>query len=145
MRLTFVRSNEQSKLKRLKMELEYKYKVLGVNDDKDFCTCCGKPNLARVVWLENMESGEVSHSGTKCASKLAAPEAIKRAEKKANQALVQRQDELEALAFEAYDKVKDRKNREILMGQFLHSQGITFRKGTNAAAWIKTYMDEISK
>lgn len=46
------------------------YKILGVNDDKDFCSCCGKQGLKKVVWLEHLESSEVNHFGTSCAAKL---------------------------------------------------------------------------
>ena len=45
----------------------HRFRVLGVNDDKDFCECCGKSGLKRVVWIEDTESGEVSHFGTTCA------------------------------------------------------------------------------
>lgn len=45
------------------------FKVLGVNDDRNFCECCGKQNLARVVWIENEETGEIKHFGTTCAAK----------------------------------------------------------------------------
>jgi len=46
-----------------------KFKCLGVNDDKDFCMCCGKVNLKAVVWIENTETGEIKHFGTTCATK----------------------------------------------------------------------------
>lgn len=43
-------------------------KVLGINDEKDFCQCCGKKGLKRVVWCE-LEDGDIVHYGTTCASK----------------------------------------------------------------------------
>lgn len=43
------------------------FKVLGVNDDKDFCECCGKSRLSRVVWIENLETGKIQHFGVVCA------------------------------------------------------------------------------
>lgn len=55
------------------MNTERKYKFLGCNDDKDFCSCCGKGALKRVVWLENNETGEVDHFGTHCAALLLSP------------------------------------------------------------------------
>ena len=68
-----------------------KFKVLGINDDEDFCMCCGKVGLAKVVWVEDMETGEIKHFGTTCAKQPAKgfnlPE-IKKAErayKSANQ------------------------------------------------------------
>jgi hypothetical protein len=45
------------------------FKILGVNDDKDFCQCCGKDSLKSVVWIENLETGEVQHFGSTCATK----------------------------------------------------------------------------
>lgn len=45
-----------------------RYQVLGVNDDKDFCQCCGKEGLKRVVWIEDTETGEIRHFGTTCAA-----------------------------------------------------------------------------
>ena len=44
-------------------------KILGINDDRDFCQCCGKTGLSRVVWIENDETGEIRHFGTTCATK----------------------------------------------------------------------------
>ena len=44
-----------------------KYKVLAVNDDKDFCECCGKQNLKKVVWIENTETNQIQHFGVVCA------------------------------------------------------------------------------
>ena len=48
--------------------MENRYKVVGVNDDKDFCECCGKQGLKRVVWIEDTETQEVKHFGTTCAA-----------------------------------------------------------------------------
>lgn len=45
-----------------------RFKVLGVNDDRDFCECCGKTNLKRVVWIEDTETGNVQHFGVVCAA-----------------------------------------------------------------------------
>lgn len=47
---------------------EAKFKVLGVNDDESSCMCCGKQNLARVVWIKNLETGKIQHFGTVCAA-----------------------------------------------------------------------------
>ena len=43
--------------------------VKGVNDDKDFCECCGKQGIARVVWIEDTHTGALNHFGTTCATK----------------------------------------------------------------------------
>lgn len=45
-----------------------RYQVIGVNDEKDFCQCCGKTNLRRVVWIQDNETQEIKHFGTTCAS-----------------------------------------------------------------------------
>lgn len=45
-----------------------RFKVLGVNDDKSFCMCCGRQGLQQVVWIEDTETGKVSHFGTSCAT-----------------------------------------------------------------------------
>lgn len=45
-----------------------RYNVVGVNDDKDFCECCGRQGLARVVWIEDTDTGEIKHFGTTCAA-----------------------------------------------------------------------------
>jgi hypothetical protein len=44
-----------------------RFKVLAVNDDKDFCECCGKSNLKKVVWIKDVETGEIQHFGSTCA------------------------------------------------------------------------------
>lgn len=46
-----------------------RFQVIGVNDDKDFCECCGKAGLKRVVWINDAETSEVKHFGTTCATK----------------------------------------------------------------------------
>lgn len=45
-----------------------RFQVIGVNDDKDFCECCGRSGLKRVVWIQDEESGEIKHFGTTCAT-----------------------------------------------------------------------------
>ena len=44
-----------------------RFVVKGVNDEQNFCSCCGKSGLKRVVWIEDTETGVVSHFGTTCA------------------------------------------------------------------------------
>lgn len=46
-------------------------KIIGVNDDQDFCCCCGKSGLKVVVWIEDGETGEIAHFGRVCATKQA--------------------------------------------------------------------------
>ena len=44
-----------------------RYKVLGINDDKTYCQCCGRNGLKSVVWIEDTETDEVKHFGSTCA------------------------------------------------------------------------------
>ncbi|MDH0683076.1 hypothetical protein [Achromobacter animicus] len=45
-----------------------RFAVLAVTDDREFCQCCGRQGLKRVVWIEDGESGAVRHFGTTCAT-----------------------------------------------------------------------------
>lgn len=42
-------------------------KLLGMSDDQDTCSRCGKTGLKRVVWLE-LEDGSIEHYGVDCAA-----------------------------------------------------------------------------
>ncbi|MGA5726563.1 hypothetical protein ACPCHQ_21765 [Ralstonia thomasii] len=44
-----------------------RYQVVDVNDSRDFCECCGKTGLKRVVFILDAETGQVRHFGTSCA------------------------------------------------------------------------------
>lgn len=48
--------------------MEQRIKVLGINDDRDSCQCCGKEGLKRVVWL-SIDDGQPVHYGTTCAAR----------------------------------------------------------------------------
>ncbi|GAA0809203.1 hypothetical protein [Cupriavidus gilardii] len=45
-----------------------RYEVLEVNDSRDFCECCGKTGLKRVVFIRDTETNDVKHFGTTCAA-----------------------------------------------------------------------------
>lgn len=52
-----------------------RYRYLGTDDAESTCSCCGKQNLKRVVWLVELdedgnELGEPRHYGTTCAAHL---------------------------------------------------------------------------
>ena len=47
-------------------DLTARFAVLAVNDTADFCECCGKKGLKRVVWVLDSETGEHKHFGTTC-------------------------------------------------------------------------------
>lgn len=44
-----------------------RYQLLAVNDTRDYCECCGRKGLKRVVWIVDLETGEEKHFGTTCA------------------------------------------------------------------------------
>lgn len=44
-----------------------RYQLVAVNDTRDFCECCGRKGLKRVVWIVDLETGEEKHFGTTCA------------------------------------------------------------------------------
>lgn len=71
-----------------------RYKVVGVNDDKDFCECCGRQGLKRVVWIEDTETQEIKHFGTTCA---AAPVKGFGVDKEIKQAIRKFQDQTQAV------------------------------------------------
>lgn len=121
--------------------MEIKYKLLGVNDDKDFCSCCGKRGLKRVVWLENVESGEVSNYGVNCASNLQFSGDIKRAEKKFNE----NKYKIEYNLFcEVWAKVPamSHEQRVFEAGKLLKETGFNFTL-TEAKNDIKYYLGKI--
>ncbi|MDR8093112.1 hypothetical protein KPB05_37280 [Burkholderia gladioli] len=45
-----------------------RFEVVGVNDERDFCECCGRQRLKRVVWIRDTETDDVKHFGTTCAT-----------------------------------------------------------------------------
>ena len=52
-----------------------RFTLLGVNDDHDTCSLCGRTNLKRVAWLapldaDGNEAGEAAPYGTDCAGAL---------------------------------------------------------------------------
>jgi len=46
-----------------------RFQITGINDKRDFCECCGKSGLQRVVWILDTETGDEKHFGTSCAAK----------------------------------------------------------------------------
>lgn len=55
------------------VHMETTFKVMGVNDDVDYCGHCGKTGLKRVVWLAPLDAdgtvvGEAAPYGTTCAA-----------------------------------------------------------------------------
>lgn len=116
------------------------YKVLGVNDDKDFCSCCGKQGLKKVVWMENNETGEVLHFGVVCAGKLQFSGDIKRAEKKFTSSQIEKEYSLEMAAWEQVDQTQTREKQNIEVGRILFETGFNFTT-CNAKQSIKQYLN----
>lgn len=121
--------------------MESEYKVLGCNDDKDYCTCCGKQGLSKVVWMENLESGEVSHYGVVCAKKLTG-KATDRAVAKFTADILAEEYSLEASAWENVDNSLSRIDQEIAVGKILHETGKVFTT-MNAQNSIKKYLKSL--
>ena len=51
----------------------HKYTFAGCNDEAEYCTCCGRTGLKKVVWLRENVDGEVSQPspfGVVCAAHL---------------------------------------------------------------------------
>lgn len=51
------------------------YRLIGVNDEQDWCCLCGKTGLKRVYWLDRVDAdgtqvGAPSHYGSECAAQL---------------------------------------------------------------------------
>ena len=44
-----------------------RFEFVAVNDTRDFCECCGRKGLKRVVWVRDIENDTVKHFGTTCA------------------------------------------------------------------------------
>lgn len=44
-----------------------RFKIKGINDERDTCDCCGKTGLKKVVWIEDVDAGEIRAFGTTCA------------------------------------------------------------------------------
>lgn len=86
-------------------EMESTYKVLSVNDTKDFCECCGKTGLSRVVWIENIETGEVKHFGTTCASAPAKGFGVEKEIKSAIYSFAAKQKSVLTVAHKIYRRV----------------------------------------
>lgn len=46
-----------------------KFKIIGINDDQTTCDICGKRELTKVVWFEEIATGETFAAGVVCASR----------------------------------------------------------------------------
>lgn len=122
--------------------MKSEYKVLGCNDDKDFCNCCGKQGLSKVVWLENLETSEVSHYGVVCAKKLTG-KATDRAVAKFTADILAEEYSLEASAWESVDSKLSWQETRIAVGKILHDTGKVFTT-LNAKNSIEVYLKSIA-
>lgn len=81
-----------------------RFNVLAVNDDRDFCECCGRAGLKRVVWIEDTETQEIKHFGTTCAASPVKGFAVQKEIKQAISAFQHRQQMIWSLAHRLYRK-----------------------------------------
>lgn len=44
-----------------------RFEVVEINSETDFCECCGKTGLKRVVWIHDIKNDDTKHFGTTCA------------------------------------------------------------------------------
>lgn len=98
-----------------------KHRIIGVNSDKDECSCCGKQNLSKVVWIENTESGLISHYGTTCAAYILSPKSGKKAD--VNHLLLQRAESWGLAIIEPIQHIPEMKERTIAYGSALINAG----------------------
>jgi hypothetical protein len=94
-------------------------KIIGVNSDKDFCACCGKQGLAKVVWIENTTDCTVLHYGTTCAAKIMSSAKVKAA---ISAETIKAADALYNEACMAFDSIKDRKIFDATVRAFLRER-----------------------
>ena len=106
------------------------YKIIGVNSDKDFCSCCGKQNLSKVVWIENTESSKINHYGTTCAAYLLSP--VKDKKVKIDTLLIKEAASFENSIFESLPWCSDMKQRIELYAKALLEAGYESRFSTVA-------------
>ena len=100
-----------------------RFKVLGINDDRDTCDCCGKTGLKRVVWIEDTETLQVSCFGTSCAANPAKAFGLKKEIAKAvreydKQQAAARQERRNAALTEACRKAASTYPGEYRQGRF---------------------------
>lgn len=81
-----------------------RYKVLAVNDDRDFCECCGRQRLKQVVWIEDTETQEIKHFGTTCAASPVKGFGVDQEIKQAVATFKDRQQALWSIAHKLYRK-----------------------------------------
>lgn len=79
-----------------------RFEVKGINDDRDFCMCCGKTGLKRVVWIEDSETQEVRHYGVVCATNPAKAFGLKKEISEALQSFKRREQAMLASAYRRY-------------------------------------------
>jgi hypothetical protein len=94
-------------------------KIIGVNSDKDFCACCGKQELAKVVWIENTTDCTVLHYGTTCAAKIMGSAKVKAA---ISAEMMKAADKLLNEAYMTFESIQDRKLFDASVRAFLRER-----------------------
>lgn len=101
-----------------------RFNVLAVNDESDFCECCGRKGLKKVVWIEDLENGDIKHFGTTCA---AAPVKGFGVDAEIKQAIVAFQEKTKAawaLAYHMYRKAGGKYIGNVNDGWKANDQGL---------------------
>lgn len=106
-----------------------RYQVLSINDDQDFCQCCGKTGLKRVVFIRDTETDEVKHFGTTCAMAPVKGFGIDKEIKAAIRRAVDYEKRLNSLAGYEY-----RKNGGTYIDA-IDARGLPCRRPANPALW----------
>jgi hypothetical protein len=52
------------------MQVSKRYILKAINDEESKCSVCGKTHLKRVMWIEDVDAGEVMNVGTTCGRRL---------------------------------------------------------------------------
>lgn len=123
--------------------MKSEYEVLGCNDDQQFCSCCGKQGLSKVVWLHNLETDEISHYGVVCAKKLTGSATTNKAVAKFDAQKLADEYAFEASAWEKQPCNMSWNEQNLAVGKILHESGRIFTT-SNAKHSINAYLKSIS-
>lgn len=88
--------------KTMQTQTAARFAVVGINQDADFCECCGKSGINSVVWIRDNQTGLVKHFGQVCAAKPAKGFDCQAEIKKSVSAFKAAQTDAQALAFRMY-------------------------------------------
>lgn len=117
-------------------KMSNKFKILGVNDHQSYCECCGKGGLKKVVWIENLETGEIQHFGSTCATNPEKAFGITKQDidKKVRQQKKEEEERVKEEAFKARSAENDRQRAiQRLVDAAYMAQGGSFNRHSGKA------------